>query len=350
MSIVSGRQPAVSVSLFLLGVLSLSLFPLALWAKSDATGCGAQEVAAQNALYEAKVVELINQRRAEEELPPLKLVEALTNAARYHAVDMAEERYFDHATKDRIDGTLTTVCSWANRVKSFYTGYRSLGENIAWGDPSPEEVVESWMNSAGHRENVMGAYTETGVGYAQSRWVQDFGERKSEAPLIINREAIEVSAPEVTLYIHGSGEQMRLRNDDQPWQDWQPFQTEISWTLQAISGERRVEIEVQRGGSIVRGADLILLNSSTGATPTPLKPTATPVPPTPTALQPTATTTTLAPTATAIVTATAGATPIATSTGVEPTLTPIVPPTLTPTPFILPSDLTQKIYLPMVTR
>ncbi len=323
MSIGSLRQrTAITVALSLC-TLSFLLPWSRVLAESNFSGCGGAVVAAQNVTYEAEVAELVNQRRAEEGLPPMKLVSALTDAARYHAADMTEDKYFSHPTQDRIDGNLTDVCSWSDRIKSFYTGYWTLGENIAWGYASPEEVMQGWMESPGHRGNILGSYTEIGVGYFNSRWVQDFGERKSEAPLIINREAIQTFIPEVTLYIHGSGQQMRLRNDDQNWSDWQSFQSEINWTLQNVSGERRVEIEVQRGSTTVIGTDTIVLNSTTSVTPTAVQPIATA-----TAVQPIATATAVPPTATA---------------------TPAQP-TVTPTPFILPPDMDQSVYLPLVTR
>ena len=305
MSIRSSRQRVAIVVLLFLCAQSLFYPWHGLLAETQLSGCGGVVIAAQNATYEAEVVELVNQRRAEEGLPPMKLVSALTDAARYHAADMAEDQYFSHPSQDRIDGNLSTVCSWSDRIKSFYTGYWTLGENIAWGYASPEEVMQGWMESPGHRGNILGNYAEIGVGYFDSRWVQDFGERKSEAPLIIDGEAIQTFIPEVSLYIHGDGQQMRLRNDDQGWSDWQRFQSEINWTLQNVSGERRVELEVQRGGKTVAGSDTIILNSSTSVTPTPVPPTATATP---------------------------------------------VQPTVTPTPFVLPPDMDQSVYLPLVTR
>ena len=161
------------------------------------------------------------------------------------------------------------------------------------------------MNSPGHRANILGNYTEIGVGYIDSRWVQDFGDRKSSAPLIINREALQVFTPQVTLYLHGSGSEMRLRNDDQPWGEWQPFQAEFSWTLQPINGERRVDVEVRRGTSTVSGSDTIVLSGATAATSTP------------------------------------------TPTTAAPTATPRPP---TATPVILPSDLDETVFIPLVTR
>jgi uncharacterized protein YkwD len=96
------------------------------------TGCGGEEVAAANAAYETQVVELVNQFRAEHDLPPLKLNQSLSNAARYHAADMVQDSYFQHKSYDRVDGDLTPVCEWYERVEVYYP-ISGAAENIAWG-------------------------------------------------------------------------------------------------------------------------------------------------------------------------------------------------------------------------
>ena len=293
-------QPHLSLSALSLISITTLLFALSqgdpLWAAINYTGCGGDTVAIQNGNFEAAVVVLVNQERAKEGLPPMKAIPELTAAARYHAADMAHDDYFSHDSKDQVNGNLIKVCSWSERVKAYYSNYRSLGENIAWGYGSPESVMQGWMNSSGHRRNILGSYTEIGVGYFDRNWVQDFGVRRSVAALIINREAIQTFAPEVTLYVHGDGDQMRLRNDDQDWSGWRNFQNEINWQLQNVSGERRVYIEVQQGGATVTGSDTIVLSSATAVTPTPVQPT--------------------------------------------PTATPVV----------LPPDMDETVYLPLVTR
>ena len=62
-------------------------------------------------------------------------------------------------------------------IKSFGITYRSAGENIARGQKTPEAVVNAWMNSSGHRANILNAsYTEIGVGYVAegNYWTQMF--------------------------------------------------------------------------------------------------------------------------------------------------------------------------------
>lgn len=247
------------------------------WADSTFTGCGGEIVAAQNTAFEERVVELVNERRAEAGLPPMKSAPVLTDAARYHAADMVADDYFAHESQDRVNGALTKVCSWADRVRQYYSDSWSLAENIAWGYGSPESVMEGWMDSTGHRRNILGDYAEIGVGYVDRRWVQDFGTRRQAAALVINGEARQTDSPAITLYIHGDGNQLRLRNDEQPWGEWQTFQNELSWTLLNIAGERRVHVEVQQGNATVHSSDTIVLTGNAAPTATP-RPPATPNP------------------------------------------------------------------------
>jgi uncharacterized protein YkwD len=91
----------------------------------------------------------------------------LTDAAQQHAEDMAAEGYFSHTAEDGR--------TFDARIRD--SGYRSPGgENIARGQRSAAEVVGDWMDSAGHRRNILDCTFKTiGVGVADSYWVQDFG-------------------------------------------------------------------------------------------------------------------------------------------------------------------------------
>lgn len=248
-------------------------------ATPSSTGCGGQNLPITNAAYEQRVVELVNAARATSGLPPLKLNSDLSNAARFHAVDMYEDDYFQHDTYDRVGGTLVLTCRWHERIRSFLaTG--ATAENIAWGYPSPEAVVEGWLASEGHRQNIMGEYWEIGVGYYDSVWVQDFSRHHQRFPLIINGEAALATERQVTLYLYGDWQEMRLRNDDDEWGAWQPFQREVSWQLNADAGLRRVEAEVRNATATHASSDEIELQLDDPTPPpqdTPM-PTPTPVP------------------------------------------------------------------------
>ncbi len=230
-------------------------------------------VNAVNADYEQQVVELVNARRAEHGLPPLKRVEPLEYAARYHAADMAADDYFYHNTHDRQSGNLVQVCEPGARIRTFYE-WNAWAENIAWGYRNPAAVMEAWMNSTGHRNNILSASVrEIGVGYYEGDsygrlWVQNFGRRNTVYPLVINAEARWTESTAVTLYIYGQWAEMRLRNDDDPWGAWQPFQSTVAWTLRPQPGMRTVHVEMRTsgaGGQTASAHDTIWLTAAPSA-------------------------------------------------------------------------------------
>jgi uncharacterized protein YkwD len=136
-------------------------------------GCaqGNEVVPADNAAYEQRVLELVNQERRRNGLPALTWSESLAQAARYHAADMATDDYFEHDSYDRVNGRLVKVCDTFERIRRFGHG---LAENIA-GTSTPEAAMRLWMDSPGHRANILSRNTTLGVGYYQGYWVQVFG-------------------------------------------------------------------------------------------------------------------------------------------------------------------------------
>lgn len=118
---------------------------------------------------ETQVQQLVNQERQKQGLKPLQMDWELQRTARTKACDMATKGYFSH--------TSPTYGSPFDMMKSFGISYRTAGENIAQGQRSPQEVMDSWMNSQGHRENILKSdFTHIGVGYCQqgNNWVQMF--------------------------------------------------------------------------------------------------------------------------------------------------------------------------------
>ncbi|MEG9298003.1 CAP domain-containing protein [Mangrovibacillus sp. Mu-81] len=119
--------------------------------------------------YEQKVVELTNQERAKQGLPALEVDAELSKVAKEKSRDMQANNYFSHDSP--------TYGSPFDMMKQFGIEYSSAGENIAMGQPTPEEVVQAWMNSEGHRKNIMNSnYTHIGVGYVEDGhyWTQQF--------------------------------------------------------------------------------------------------------------------------------------------------------------------------------
>ena len=121
------------------------------------------------ARYEAEVLRLVNDIRLQNGLKALRGDWELSRVARYKSQDMADRRYFSH--------TSPTYGTPFQMLKSFGLSYRTAGENIAYGYATPQAVVNGWMNSSGHRANILNpAYTKLGVGYVpQGRyWTQLF--------------------------------------------------------------------------------------------------------------------------------------------------------------------------------
>ena len=119
--------------------------------------------------YEQEVVRLVNAQRAQNGLKPLAEHWELSRVARYKSADMAGKRYFSHESP--------TYGSPYQMMRSFGISFRSAGENIAYGQRTPAAVVAAWMNSSGHRANILNSsYTHIGVGYheAGNYWTQMF--------------------------------------------------------------------------------------------------------------------------------------------------------------------------------
>ncbi len=120
-----------------------------------------------------QVVALANAERARVGERPLTVDACLVLAAQRHSEDMAANSYMDHVS---LDGR-----TMSDRATAAGYRYRVLGENVAAGQRSPAEVVAGWMNSPGHRRNMLnGEFTQIGVGYAcggsyGTYWTQVFG-------------------------------------------------------------------------------------------------------------------------------------------------------------------------------
>lgn len=123
-------------------------------------------------IIENKVISLVNSERSKVGLQPLKTNWQVSRIARYKSQDMINKNYFSH--------TSPTYGSPFNMMESFGVKFSAAGENIAKGQRSAEEVMNSWMNSSGHRSNILNpTYTEIGVGLAKDNngvcyWTQMF--------------------------------------------------------------------------------------------------------------------------------------------------------------------------------
>lgn len=122
--------------------------------------------------FQNEVVRLVNAERAKSGLAALTANDTLMKTATVKSQDMAKNNYFSH--------TSPTYGSPFDLMKKYGVSYRFAGENIAMGQTSPSQVMNDWMNSTGHRENILKAsYTKIGVGVAQNAggqyyWTQHF--------------------------------------------------------------------------------------------------------------------------------------------------------------------------------
>ncbi|HHW46024.1 MAG TPA: SafA/ExsA family spore coat assembly protein [Clostridiales bacterium] len=119
--------------------------------------------------FEQHVISLTNQQRSKYGLKPLTHNWELSRVARIKSQDMHDRNYFSHNSP--------TYGSPFTMIKNFGISYRTAGENIAKGYATPQAVVNGWMNSSGHRANILNAsFTQIGVGYYASGhyWTQMF--------------------------------------------------------------------------------------------------------------------------------------------------------------------------------
>lgn len=119
--------------------------------------------------YEQQVIDLVNEQRVKSGLKALTANWELSRVARYKSQDMHDKKYFSH--------TSPTYGSPFDMMKSFGISYRYAGENIAQGYKTPAAVMGGWMNSSGHRANILNSsYTQIGVGYVAdgNYWTQMF--------------------------------------------------------------------------------------------------------------------------------------------------------------------------------
>jgi uncharacterized protein YkwD len=137
------------------------------------TGTPKKTTAVDTAAYEVEVVKLTNAERTKKGCPALRIDDRLVQAARAHSGDMVRAGFFDHTGSNGSNFV-------AREVAAGYPKKGASAENIAWGYRTPKEVVTGWMNSSGHRANILNCSSiavGVGVVYKGSApyWTQDFG-------------------------------------------------------------------------------------------------------------------------------------------------------------------------------
>ncbi|AKF11008.1 CAP domain-containing protein [Sandaracinus amylolyticus] len=151
-------------------VSSIALLGLASCGGDDVPPGTALECGGGEASEVCEVFRLVNAERASAGLPAYEWNAELAIAAQRHAVDMVENDYFSHESQDGR--------SFSDRADQAGYDAFATGENIAAGQRTPEQVMDSWMGSDGHRANILSdGSNEIGVGLSDFHWVQVFGHR-----------------------------------------------------------------------------------------------------------------------------------------------------------------------------
>jgi len=240
--------------------------------------------------FEGLVVELVNRERlANGGLPPLKGVEELLDPSETHSFNMADRDFFAHCDVD-------TKKSPFQRMNDAGYFFSTASENIAAGQANPEAVMNVWMNSPGHRANILStAFYEMGAGYHEQGndqadvrvdqngdcnadgfgfgpyfryWTQNFGRRSGVYPLVINRESVDTACAELRLYVYGppGAAQMRFSNDGSTWSAWQPYSPNAQWTIPDGSASPAAVYSQVTNGTTYDAEDSIFLDAGFPAT------------------------------------------------------------------------------------
>lgn len=206
---------------------------------------------------ELEVIRLVNVERVKAGLWPLAVSTPLTQAARAHNADMIANNFFGHYSSDGRDpGQRAATAGFLK----YGWGAAYVGENIAGNYFSPAAVVQGWLNSEGHRANILNPhYRETGVGYTEDPrcqrfcnfWTQDFGSQPRVLPVFVNdgseqaySATVKVTLTDETVSSWGSigpAQEMMLANDASfLGATWQPYARHTFWRLPEGAGARTV--------------------------------------------------------------------------------------------------------------
>ncbi len=207
-----------------------------------------------------EMVVRVNDYRQRENLPPLKAHPNLMQASQSYAEFMASKEHYGHYGSDGSDPD--------GRAKA--SGFlQPVGENIAANQSDPQEVVIAWMNSTGHRKNILSKdYRYVGAGFSQNEksklykrlWVMNYSWGDQGNPLIIDLDAYSTQDDTVDLYVYASkdAKDMRFRLGDGEWSEWTPYSPQSQFKLAGELGEKLIQSQVRsRSGKTVSSEDSI---------------------------------------------------------------------------------------------
>lgn len=258
------------ISFYLLLVVSLwSILP------QPVCGDGAAPLSPETLYSEAQAVYLANLARHERGLPPLRWNVQLSDAARWFSWDSVARRPAPYCGHEDTLGR-----SPGERARLF--GYKGAAgaENAFCGDVIPQQAIDAWMQSAGHRENLLSPdWREVGLGYYRqpdgwrSYVTQDLGHDAVHPPVVIADEALTTTTPLVDLYVYsnqdggftsmGPAIEMRVSNDPcMSGAAWRPYAPRQTWSLSPGEGWRTVYVQTRDAlGRTVTVSDTIYLGS-----------------------------------------------------------------------------------------
>lgn len=153
-------------------LLTLLVFLLVPTIYASAANYDTHVVKSGDTSTEQEILKLVNAERSKAGVKPLTLNWELSRVAKFKSEDMRDNNYFSH--------TSPTYGSPFDMIKNFGISYSAAGENIAAGQKTADEVMKAWMNSSGHKANILNAnYTQLGVGKATggsygTYWTQMF--------------------------------------------------------------------------------------------------------------------------------------------------------------------------------
>ena len=251
-----------------------SLVLIFLWPQLSAATTIPQE---HHILQEAEVVYLGNLARQANGVPPLRWNRQLSQASRWFSWDSVENRPEPYCGHQDSQGNWPGDRAWA-------FGYRGFAgaENAFCGYVTPQQAIDGWMNSPGHRDNLLSPGSrEVGIGYylrtSDNRGyvTQKFGTDPAFPPVIIENEALSTTTPQVDLYIYdrapgggfaelGPATEMQVSNDacfaDATWEPYAPHK---AWTLAPGIGWRNVYVQTRDSlGRTVTVSDTIYLGDN----------------------------------------------------------------------------------------
>jgi uncharacterized protein YkwD len=206
-----------------------------------------------------RAVDLANQERVKAGLDPLMWNDQLASSATGYAQQMAAGGFFTH---NAPDGSTPVSRAQGAGYPAYGWGGIYVGENLGRGYNTAESVTQAWMNSEGHRANLLlPKYREIGIGLAVAPdgtkyWAQEFGSRPKALPVFIDNGAASTDSPRVDLTITdeevspwgslGAISSMMVSNrPDFAGSFWEPFAKTRSWTLAAQPGPQTVFVRLK---------------------------------------------------------------------------------------------------------